>query len=429
MIKIIESSSLEDYLKNEKNLQNDNDLEDSVRKIIQAVKDNGNQSLITFINKYEKKDLTNIDEILFDQNFLEDKFNSLNKKHTNMIAYMADRIEKFHDKDIKLFKDFEDDSIESYGYFLRPIEKVGLYAPGGKAQYPSSVLMTGVLAKLAEVNDITVMFPGNTNELDLMFAASHLIGAKRVINSGGAHTLAAVAFGTESIESVDKIFGPGNSYVSEAKRQLYGQVGIDSLNGPSEVAIIVDENSSIEYAAKDFLAQAEHGEDSRCFLIHLAGFDMNDFKISLKNNLFKSKRKKIINDALKNCCSIEASSLSHAILLSNLIIPEHLEILIDGIDLNQIPEIRAGAVFIGTEASAVMGDYCAGPSHVIPTGGQGRFSSQVSLNDFYIKTSFMVATKNSYKKNGYKTLLEKSISVAESEGLWEHANALKERDN
>ena len=398
MIKIIESSSLEDYLKNEKNLQNDNDLEDSVRKIIQAVKDNGNQSLITFINKYEKKDLTNIDEILFDQNFLEDKFNSLNKKHTNMIAYMADRIEKFHDKDIKLFKDFEDDSIESYGYFLRPIEKVGLYAPGGKAQYPSSVLMTGVLAKLAEVNDITVMFPGNTNELDLMFAASHLIGAKRVINSGGAHTLAAVAFGTESIESVDKIFGPGNSYVSEAKRQLYGQVGIDSLNGPSEVAIIVDENSSIEYAAKDFLAQAEHGEDSRCFLIHLPGFDLNEFKISLKNNLFKSKRKKIINDALKNCCSIEASSLSHAILLSNLIIPEHLEILIDGIDLNQIPEIRAGAVFIGTEASAVMGDYCAGPSHVIPTGGQGRFSSQVSLNDFYIKTSFMVATKNSYKK-------------------------------
>ena len=429
MIKIIESSSLEDYLKNEKNLQNDNDLEDSVRKIIQAVKDNGNQSLITFINKYEKKDLTNIDEILFDQNFLEDKFNSLNKKHTNMIAYMADRIEKFHDKDIKLFKDFEDDSIESYGYFLRPIEKVGLYAPGGKAQYPSSVLMTGVLAKLAEVNDLTVMFPGNTNELDLMFAASHLIGAKRVINSGGAHTLAAVAFGTESIESVDKIFGPGNSYVSEAKRQLYGQVGIDSLNGPSEVAIIVDENSSIEYAAKDFLAQAEHGEDSRCFLIHLPGFDLNEFKISLKNNLFKSKRKKIINDALKNCCSIEASSLSHAILLSNLIIPEHLEILIDGIDLNQIPEIRAGAVFIGTEASAVMGDYCAGPSHVIPTGGQGRFSSQVSLNDFYIKTSFMVATKNSYKKNGYKTLLEKSISVAESEGLWEHANALKERDN
>ena len=429
MIKIIESSSLEDYLKNEKNLQKDNDVEDSVRKIIQAVKDNGNQSLITFINKYEKKDLTNIDEILFDQNFLEDKFNSLNKKHTNMIAYMADRIEKFHDKDIKLFKDFEDDSIESYGYFLRPIEKVGLYAPGGKAQYPSSVLMTGVLAKLAEVNDITVMFPGNTNELDLMFAASHLIGAKRVINSGGAHTLAAVAFGTESIESVDKIFGPGNSYVSEAKRQLYGQVGIDSLNGPSEVAIIVDENSSIEYAAKDFLAQAEHGEDSRCFLIHLPGFDLNEFKISLKNNLFKSKRKKIINDALKNCCSIEASSLSHAILLSNLIIPEHLEILIDGIDLNQIPEIRAGAVFIGTEASAVMGDYCAGPSHVIPTGGQGRFSSQVSLNDFYIKTSFMVATKNSYKKNGYKTLLEKSISVAESEGLWEHANALKERNN
>lgn len=429
MIKKIESHSLEDYLIKEKHLQNENGIVNAVREIIQAVKDSGNEPLLRFINKYEEKELRSIDEVIFNQNFLEDKFNSLNDKDRNMLVYMANRIEKFHNKDIRLFKEFEDDSIEKYGYFLRPIEKVGLYAPGGKAQYPSSVLMTGVLAKLAGVNEITVMFPGKKDDLNLMFAASHLIGAKRVLNSGGAHTLAAVAFGTQSINRVDKIFGPGNSYVSEAKRQLYGEVGIDSLNGPSEVAIIVDQKSSIEYAVKDFLAQAEHGEDSRCFLIHLPGFNLNQFNESLKKNLSKSKRKKIINEALKNCCSIEASSLDNAISLSNLIIPEHLEILIDDIDLNQMPEIRAGAVFIGIEASAVMGDYCAGPSHVIPTGGQGRFSSQVSLNDFYIKTSFMVTSKNSYKKNGYKTLLNKSIKIAESEGLWEHANALKERDN
>ena len=429
MIKHIESSSLKDFLENEKNLQKDNGIENAVREIIQGVKKSGDKAFISSINKYEEKDISSVEQVLFDQNFLEDRFNSLDNNKKDMLLYMFERIKKFHNQEIELLKEFEDDSVEKYGYYIRPIEKVGLYAPGGKAQYPSSVLMTGVLAKLAGVNEITVMFPGITSELTLMFAASHLVGAKRVINSGGAHTLAAVAYGTESIERVDKIFGPGNSYVSEAKRQLYGEVGIDSLNGPSEVAIIVDENSSIEYAAKDFLAQAEHGEDSRCFLIHLPGFDLNKFEESLKNNLSKSKRKKIIKDALKNCCSIKASSLSDAILLSNLIIPEHLEILIDDIDLNQIPEVRAGAVFIGTEASAVMGDYCAGPSHVIPTGGQGRFSSQVSLNDFYVKTSFIVATKNSYKKNGYKTLLDKSISVAESEGLWEHANALKERDN
>ena len=429
MIKNIENSSLKEYLLNEKNLQKDNDFEDTVRKIILAVKDFGNESLLASINKYEEKNIKSIDEILFDQNFLEDKFNSLNDKNRDMLVYMADRIEKFHNKDIEVFKEFEDDSVEKYGYFMRPIKKVGLYAPGGKAQYPSSILMTGVLAKLARVNEITVMFPGKLDELDLMFASSHLIGAKRVINSGGAHTLAAITYGTESIESVDKIFGPGNSYVSEAKRQLFGEVGIDSLNGPSEVAIIVDENSSIEYAVKDFLAQAEHGEDSRCFLIHLPGFDLNLFIQSLEENLSKSKRKNIIGNALINCCSIDARSLEHAISLSNLIIPEHLEILIDGIDLDQIPEIQAGAIFIGTESSAVMGDYCAGPSHVIPTGGQGRYSSQVSLNDFYVKTSFVVATKNSYKKNGYKDLLEKSISIAESEGLFEHANALKERDN
>jgi len=429
VIKNIESSSLEDYLLKEKNLRKLDSIECSVRKIIQSVKENGNESLISCINKYEEKQLTSIEEILFDQNFLEDKFNSLHTENRNSLVYMAERIEKFHNEDIQLFKEFEDDSVEKYGYFMRPIEKVGLYAPGGKAQYPSSVLMTGILAKLAGVDEITVMFPGKINDLNLMFAASHLVGAKRVINAGGAHTLAAVAYGTESIESVDKIFGPGNSYVSEAKRQLYGEVGIDSLNGPSEVAIIVDENSSIEYATKDFLAQAEHGEDSRCFLIHLPGFDLNLFKESLERNLSKSKRMKIINSALKNCCTINASSLKDAISISNLIIPEHLEILIDDINLNQIPEIRAGAVFIGTESSAVMGDYCAGPSHVIPTGGQGRFSSQVSLNDFYVKTSFMVASKKSYKKNGYKTLLDKSISLAENEGLLEHANALKERNN
>ena len=429
MIKNIKSSSLEDHLSNEKNLQKGNDIENTVREIIHAVKDFGNESLISFINKYEEKEIKSIEEVTFDKNFLKNKFNSLNAKDKNMLAYMADRIEKFHKKDIELFKEFEDDSVEKYGYLMRPLEKVGLYAPGGKAQYPSSVLMTGVLAKIAGVNDITVMFPGKIDDLNLMFAASYLIGAKRVINSGGAHTLAAVAYGTESIESVDKIFGPGNSYVSEAKRQLYGEVGIDSLNGPSEVAIIVDENSSVEYAVKDFLAQAEHGQDSRCFLIHLPGFDLNQFKESLEKNLSKSKRKEIIDDALKNCCTIDASSLNHAISLSNLIIPEHLEILIDDLDIAKMPEIRAGAIFIGTESSAVMGDYCAGPSHVIPTGGQGRFSSQVSLNDFFVKTSFMIATKNSYKKNGYKTLLDKSISIAESEGLWEHANALKERDN
>ena len=429
MIKNIESSSLEDFLLKEKNLRELDSIEDSVRKIIKSVKDNGNEGLLSCINKYEQKELASIDEVLFDQNFLEDKFNSLNAKNRNMLVYMSERIEKFHKKDIQLFNEFEDDSVERYGYFMRPIEKVGLYAPGGKAQYPSSVLMSGVLAKLAKVEDITVMFPGKLNDLNLMFAASHIVGAKRVINAGGAHTLAAVAYGTESIERVDKIFGPGNSYVSEAKRQLYGEVGIDSLNGPSEVAIIVDENSSIEYAVKDFLAQAEHGEDSRCFLIHLPGFDLNLFKESLERNLSKSERIKIINSALKNCCTIDASSLKEAISVSNLIIPEHLEILIDNIDLNQIQKIRAGAVFIGTESSAVMGDYCSGPSHIIPTGGQGRFSSQVSLNDFYVKTSFMEASKNSYKKNGYIDLLDKSISIAENEGLLEHANALKERKN
>ena len=429
MIKKIESHSLGDYLIKEKNLRDENGIVDAVREIILEVKGSRNEALLRFINKYEEKDLGSIDEVLFNQDILEDKFNSLNDKDRNMLIYMADRIEKFHNNDIRLFKELEDDTVEKYGYFLRPIDKVGLYAPGGKAQYPSSVLMTGVLAKLAGVNEITVMFPGQIDDLNLMFAASHLIGAISVLNSGGAHTLAAVAFGTETIERVDKIFGPGNSYVSEAKRQLYGEVGIDSLNGPSEVAIIVDEKSSIEYAVRDFLAQAEHGEDSRCFLIYLPGFDLNQFNELLKKNLSKSKRKKIIKEALKNCCSIKASSLINAISLSNLIIPEHLEILIDDIDIKQMPEIRAGAVFIGTEASAVMGDYCAGPSHVIPTGGQGRFSSQVSLNDFYIKTSFIVATKNSYKKNGYKTLLDESINIAESEGLWEHANALKERDN
>ena len=206
MIKKIKSHSLEDYLLKEKKLQNENGITDAVREIIQEVKDSGNEALLKFINKHEGKKLKSIDEVLFNQDFLEDKFNSLRDKDRNMLIYMADRIEKFHNNDIRLSEELEDDTVEKYGYFLRPIDKVGLYAPGGKAQYPSSVLMTGVLAKLAGVNEITVMFPGKIDDLNLMFAASHLIGAKSVLNSGGSHTLAAVAFGTESIGRVDKIY-------------------------------------------------------------------------------------------------------------------------------------------------------------------------------------------------------------------------------
>ena len=381
-----------------------------------------------FSKKFDNVVFSSPESFKFKKKDFKNSYEKLDKNIIENLEYLKERIVKFHSKRlIRNWKD-KDSAFNEYGQVVRPIKRVGLYAPGGTATYPSSVLMTSVLANLAGVEEILVSFPPSNKEVtNLMLASCHIGEVKEAISIGGAHSIAAMAFGTNSVKKVDKIFGPGNKYVAEAKRQLYGIVGIDSLTGPSEVMIIADSSANPEYIAADLLAQAEHGTDSSCFLILIGEGIKENVNKALIDQLNKLSRSEIAKKSLKDFSFlVEVNNLSDAEKICNLVHPEHLQISIENLD-NIIKEnFSAGAIFIGASNSAVFGDYCAGPSHVIPTNGASRFSSQVSLNDFLITSSYSILSENHDSKELQK-VIKNSIEIAELEGLFAHSKALKLR--
>ena len=322
----------------------------------------------------------------------------------------------------------EDSAFNEYGQIVRPIKRVGLYAPGGTATYPSSILMTAVLANIAGVEEILLSFPPSNKEVtDLMLASCHIGGVTEAVSIGGAQAIAAMAFGTESIKKVDKIFGPGNKYVAEAKRQVYGIVGIDSFTGPSEVMIIADESANPEFIAADLLAQAEHGIDSSCFLVLIKKGIKENINEALQRQLSSLARSEIAKKSLNDFSfAIEVNNLKEAEKVCNIVHPEHLQISVDNLDDITKENFSAGAIFIGSSNSAVFGDYCAGPSHVIPTNGASRFSSQVNLNDFFVTSSYSILSEN-HDTEELQKVIDNSIQIAELEGLSAHSEALKLR--
>ena len=338
------------------------------------------------------------------------------------------RITKFHSKKTVTGWKSEDSAFNEYGQIVRPINRVGLYAPGGTATYPSSVLMTSVLANIAGVKEIILAFPpSDENITNLMLACCHIGGVTEAFSVGGAQSIAAMAFGTESIKKVDKIFGPGNQYVAEAKRQVYGIVGIDSLTGPSEVMIIADDSANPEYIAADLLAQAEHGVDSSCFLVLIGKEIKKNITDALQKQLSNLKRSAIAKKSLENFSFlVEVEKFDEAELMCNFVHPEHLQISLENSEQLVKENLSAGAIFIGSSNSAVFGDYCAGPSHVIPTNGASRFSSQVNLSDFFVTSSYSILTEN-HDSDELQKVIDSSIDIAEMEGLFAHSEALKYR--
>ena len=303
-----------------------------------------------------------------------------------------------------------------------------MYAPGGTAIYPSSILMTAVLANLAGVKEIILAFPPCDAEVTkLMLATAHIGGVSEAISIGGAQSIGAMAFGTESIKKVDKIFGPGNQYVAEAKRQVFGLVGIDSLTGPSEVMIIADQSANPEFVAADLLAQAEHGVNSACFLVSVGADVKNNVMDALKTQLENIDRSKIALEALKNYSYlIEVKDVDQAKEVCNLLHTQHLQIILENTTKIVLENFSAGAIFIGALNTAVLGDYCAGPSHVIPTSGASRFSSQVSIRDFFTTSSFTKISEN-FDSDELQKVISNSIDIANLEGLSAHAKALQLR--
>ena len=395
----------------------------NVKKILLNVKKDGDKALI----KYEKK-FSKIKSASKNIKFSKKEINDISKKIDNKLKKSIDtafrRIKKFHTKQkFSSFK-FKDEFNNELAYKYSPIERVGVYVPGGTASYPSTVLMNCVPAIVAGVKNIYLTTPAlDTKVNPAVIYAAKKCGVKEIYKTGGPHSIAALTYGTKTFEKVDKIVGPGNTYVASAKKEVFGEVGIDMVAGPSEVSIIADRFSNPNWIASDLIAQAEHDIFAQSILI-----TNSKELIKLVNNCLKSQlsllpKKKIAHQSIKNFgLAIYAKSLSKISNVVNLIAPEHLEINLKN-SKNIIKKIKnAGSIFIGKFSPEAIGDYIAGPNHVLPTSGSAKFSSGLSVSDFLKRHSLIKITKSGIERLGPSV-----INLAQHENLDGHANSIKIR--
>ena len=395
-----------------------------VYEIIKAVKKNKNNALLNYSNNLENNNFKNFNSLKVKPNEILNALNQCSKEFNKSVKLAVQRITSYQKKLMPKNLYYKDEIGIKLGSIWSPLESCGLYVPGGKALYPSSVLMNAIPAKIAGVKRIVMATPANNNQLSPeVLVAANAVGINEIYKIGGAQAIAALTFGTESIKRVDKIVGPGNSFVAEAKKQLYGTVGIDSIAGPSEILVIADKHNNPKWVAMDLLSQAEHDEEARAILIS----DSKEFIKNVNNYLLSFlkliNRKKIASKALKkNGLAILIQDLNFAHAVVNYIAPEHLEIMSKNKNFLAKNIINAGAIFMGEYTPESFGDYVAGPSHVLPTSGNARFESGLSVLDFLKRTSYIEANKSGLKKT------INSIEVlGNSEGLDAHVKAAKIR--
>ncbi len=395
----------------------------NVEKIILNVKKNGDKALI----KYEKK-FSNIKSNSKNIKFLGpeiDKIsNSVEKGLKKSIELAYNRIKKFHSKQKSLSFKYKDKFKNELSYNYTPIEKVGVYVPGGTASYPSTVLMNCIPAIVAGVKNIYMTTPALGIKVNpaIIYAAKKC-GVKEIYKTGGAQSIAAFAYGTKTFKKVDKIVGPGNSFVANAKKEVFGEVGIDMVAGPSEVSIIADKNSNPEWIASDLIAQAEHDILSQSILISNSKDLIKFVNSKIKSQLKKLPKRVIASKSIRNYgLAIYANTQNKIIDIVNLIAPEHLEIDVSNYK-NLIKHVKnAGSIFLGKYSPEAMGDYIAGPNHVLPTTGSAKFSSGLSVNDFLKRHSLIKITKSGIERLGPSV-----INLAQHENLQGHANSIKIR--
>ncbi|MDC1038726.1 histidinol dehydrogenase [Candidatus Thioglobus sp.] len=392
----------------------------SVEKIINAVKQNGDASVLDFTNQYDSIEAHSISELIISQKRLKKSFENLDNDQKNALTIAAERIRTYHLKQVQESWTYKEEDGTVLGQMITPLDRAGLYVPGGKAAYPSSVLMNSIPAKVAGVKELIMVVPtpnGIVNELVL--AAAYVANVDLVITIGGAQAIAALAFGTESIPKVDKIVGPGNIYVATAKRQVFGQVGIDMIAGPSEILIICDGKTNPDWIAMDLFSQAEHDEDAQAILLCPDEDFIKEVERSISKLLPTMDREDIIKTSLKNRGAlILTQDIDDAVEISNRIAPEHLELSVDDPE-STVDDIKhAGAIFMGRYSSEALGDYCAGTNHVLPTSSTARFSSPLGVYDFTKRSSIVMASKEGAKKLG-----ETASILAYGEGLQAHARS------
>ena len=392
----------------------------SVEKIINDVKVNGDASVLDYTNQFDSLKAESISELIVSKERLKESFDNLAIEQKNALLTAAERIKSYHQNQVQESWTYLEDDGSMLGQKITPLERAGLYVPGGKAAYPSSVLMNSIPAKVAGVEELIMVVPtpnGVMNELVL--AAAHVAEVDLVFTIGGAQAIAALAYGTESIPKVDKIVGPGNIYVATAKRQVFGQVGIDMIAGPSEILIICDGRTNPDWVAMDLFSQAEHDEDAQAILLCPDEDFIKEVEMSISKLLPTMEREQIIKTSLKNRGAlILTQDIDDAVKISNRIAPEHLELSVEDPE-SILDDIKhAGAIFMGKYSSEALGDYCAGTNHVLPTSSTARFSSPLGVYDFTKRSSIVMASKEGAKKLG-----ETASVLAFGEGLQAHAKS------
>ncbi len=396
----------------------------TVTKILGDVKQSGDAAVIEYTNNFDRMDVSSMADLEVSQERLQLALDSLSDEQRTALETAATRVRAYAEHQKMESWSYTEDDGTVLGQQVTPLDRVGLYVPGGKAAYPSSVLMNAIPAKVAGVPELIMVVPtpgGDVNEL--VFAAAKIVGVDRVFSIGGAQAVAALAYGTEAIPQVDKIVGPGNIYVATAKRMVFGAVGIDMIAGPSEILVICDGETDPDWIAMDLFSQAEHDEDAQSILVSPDKSFLGKVQQSIDKLIEEMPRADIIRQSLETRGAlIQAKDMQEAIEIANYIAPEHLELSIENAE-EVAKQIRhAGAIFMGRYTAEALGDYCAGPNHVLPTSRTARFSSPLGVYDFQKRSSLIGCSAD-----GASELGKTASILAHGEGLTAHARSAEYR--
>jgi len=395
-----------------------------VANILKDVKTRGDAAVLEYTNRFDKTNATHLTDLEVSQADLQAALNGLPDNQRVALQAAADRVKSYHEKQVMQSWSYKEPDGTLLGQQVTCLDRVGLYVPGGKAAYPSSVLMNAIPAKVAGVQELIMVVPTPNGEKNaLVLAAAAISGVDRVFCIGGAQAVGALAYGTETVPQVDKIVGPGNAYVAAAKRRVFGVVGIDMVAGPSEILVICDGITNPDWIAMDLFSQAEHDELAQAILLSPDAEFLDQVAVSMLKLLETLPRKDIVNTSITNRGAlIHVKDLDEAIEISNYIAPEHLELSVEN-PLELSKQIKhAGAIFMGRDTCEALGDYCAGPNHVLPTSRTARFSSPLGVYDFQKRSSLIMVSQDGAQKLG-----KIASTLANGEGLQAHAKSAEFR--
>ncbi len=394
-----------------------------VQQIVSDVRADGDTALLRYTNQFDRRTAA-VSDLRVTASQLHASLSQVPADFIDGLKHAAERVRAYHEKQVSGSWRYTDDEGNELGQQITPLDRVGVYVPGGKAAYPSSVLMNVIPAQVAGVKDIIMVVPAPDGQLNpAVLAAAQVVGVEQVYAIGGAQAVAALAYGTQTIPKVDKIVGPGNIYVATAKRLVFGTVGIDMIAGPSEVLIVCDASANPDWVAMDLFAQAEHDEEASALLVSPDAPMLERVAESIERLLPEMERAEIIRAALSaNGALIKVDDMQQAIAVINRVAPEHLELAVEDAEA-LLPSIRhAGAIFIGHFAAEALGDYCAGPNHVLPTARTARFSSPLGVYDFQKRSSLIRCTSESTQ-----SIATTASVLARGEGLTAHARSAEYR--